>query len=100
MSSLLKDVGTVFKVFKWAMVVLPLCGMLYILYCAVRDPQTVHRMLGEGLMPRIASWCCLIYGSYGLARGRISNMVALLFFMTAMFFAYVGPHVPFFKNYY
>ncbi len=95
-----KAIGKAFKTFKWICIVGPLIGMLYILYCAVRDPQVVHKMLGEGLMPRIVSWSCLIYGSYGLARGRISDIVALAFFAAAMFFAYAGPYMPFIKNYY
>ena len=94
------NIGRILKTMKFLLIMLPIAGMLYVLYCAVRDPQFVHRMLGNGLMPRIVSWSCLIYGSYGLARGRISDVVALMFFMLAMFFAYAGPYVPFIRNYY
>lgn len=94
------NIAAVFHGLKWAGIIGLGGGMLYILYCAVRDPQIVHKMLGDGIMPRILSWGCLIYGSYGLARARVSVTVAMIFFMAAMFFAYAGPYVPFIKNYY
>ncbi len=68
-------------------------------YIVVR-PSEVDTLLKQGVLPRLISWSCLIVGSYGLARGRFSFIVTVMFFAISFFFAYIGVHTPFIKTFY
>jgi len=63
-------------------------------------PQIVHKILGTGLLPRCVSWFFLLYASYGLARARIPFSIAFFLYGLSFFIAYIGPYVPFIKQYY
>ncbi len=80
--------------------VITLLVMVVALFYIARYPGEVGVLLASGTFPRILAWFCLIYGSWGLARARLSVPVAMVFFAAAGFFAYVGPYVPFIRNYY
>lgn len=74
--------------------------IVLILFYITKSPEEINSLLKAGILPRIVAWFCLIYGAYGLARTRIPFSIAMMFFAAAFFFAYIGPYVPFIKNYY
>ncbi len=59
-----------------------------------------YNFLKHGFIPRIISWSCLIAAAYGMARGKMSFKITMIFFFIAFFFAYLGMYIPFFKNFY
>lgn len=85
------------NIFTVAIVLILFVALLYI----VKNPAVINDILiKSGVIPKMTAWFCLIYGTYGLARSRLSLHIAMLFFTAAFFIAYIGPHIPFLRNYY
>lgn len=83
-----------------AVTMLVIVGAAVVFAVIMRNPDVVGDLVGAGLLPRITAWASLLYAVYGLARARISFRVALFLFSISFFCAYIGPYVPFLRNYY